>query len=151
MDLCPVFLKKDKRGFTLIEVIIVVVFLAMLAVIVLLTLNPVKQMNKSRDARRKADLQKLKNPLEDYYNDRKCYPSSLNQLVPDYIGVVPTDPATKEPYTYSVTDCNKYRVYARLEYEQDPEIAKVGCQSGCGTGGAYNYGVSSSNVGLEKP
>ena len=152
MDLCPVFLKKDKRGVTLIEVMIVVVFLAMMAVIILVALQPSTQMDKSRDAKRKADLQKLKNPLEDYYNDNKCYPPSLNDLVPDYIGAVPKDPATGQPYTYAAEGCSKYRVYTILEFEKDPVITEVGCQEGCGPGGLgnYNYGVSSSNTGLEK-
>jgi type II secretory pathway pseudopilin PulG len=131
-------------------------FLAFMAVAVLLALNPVVQLGKARDARRKSDLSKLKNILEDYYNDKKCYPSSLNDLVPDYLGQLPTDPLTHQNYAYYPTGCDKYRIYVKLDYEKDPAIAEVGCQDGCGPGGgsaggcAYNYGVCSSNVKLEK-
>lgn len=147
---CPIFLKKE-QGISITELLIVVAFLAVLAAFLLIYLNPMAQMGKARDARRKSDLSKLKNVLEDYYNDNKCYPSGLGDLVSDYIGQVPTDPSTKQSYAYSKEGCDKYRIYVTLDYEKDPAIAEVGCQGGCGPAGIcdYNYGVCSSNVGLE--
>ncbi len=154
---CPIFLKKlesftqNKSGITIIELLIVIAFLAVLGVLLLVALNPQVQLSKSRDARRKADLQKLKNPLEDYYNDKQCYPEKLEDLVSYYLGRIPLDPLTKQPYLYYNPSCDKYWIYVNLEYEKDPEIVRVGCQNGCGPGGAgnYDYGVSSPNVRLE--
>jgi len=147
------FLKaiKEKRGVTLIELLVVLGFLAFLALALLLLLNPAAQIGKARDAKRKSDLSKFKNILEDYYNDRKCYPENPSVLVPDYLEKLPLDPVTKQPYVYHRDGCNKYWIYTKLEYEKDPIIAKLGCQRGCGPTGncGYNYGVSSSNVGLE--
>jgi len=145
---CPIFLKKE-QGISITELLIVVAFLAVMTVLLLVYLNPGAQLGKARDARRKSDLSKLKNVLEDYYNDKKCYPSGLGDLVSDYIGQVPTDPLTKDDYAYSRSDCDTYRIYVELDYEKDPAIAEVGCQGGCGPGCVYNYGVCSSNVGLE--
>jgi len=148
------FLKaiKGKRGVTLIELLVVLGFIAFLVLALLLFLNPAAQIGKARDAKRKSDLSKFKNILEDYYNDRKCYPENLSVLVPDYLEKVPLDPATKQPYVYHREGCNKYWVYTKLEYEKDPVIAELGCQEGCGPGGGcgYNYGVHSLNVSLEK-
>ena len=145
---CPIFLKKE-QGISITELLIVVAFLAVMTVLLLVYLNPGAQLGKARDARRKSDLSKLKNVLEDYYNDKKCYPSGLGDLVSDYIGQVPTDPLTKDDYAYSRSDCDTYRIYVELDYEKDPAIAEVGCQGGCGPDCVYNYGVCSSNVGLE--
>ncbi len=145
---CPIFLKRQ-RGVSFIEVLIVLAFIAALAVALLVFLNPGAQMGKARDARRKSDLSKLKNVLEDYYNDSKCYPSGLGDLTPDYIGQVPTNPSTKADYAYSSSDCDTYRIYVTLEYEKDPVIAEAGCQDGCGPSCAYNFGVCSSNAKLE--
>lgn len=150
---CPIFLKKE-QGISITELLIVVAFLAVMTVLLLVYLNPGAQLGKARDARRKSDLSKLKNVLEDYYNDKKCYPSGLGELVSDdYIGNLPIDPSTKQSYSsaYSKEGCDKYRIYVTLEYEKDPAIAEVGCQGRCGPPGncVYNYGVCSSNVGLE--
>lgn len=150
---CPIFLKKE-QGISITELLIVVAFIAALAVALLVFLNPGAQMGKARDARRKSDLSKLKNILEDYYNDKNCYPTvsemECGQALGEYLDKIPCDPLTKASYGYSA-NCSSYRIYAELEYEKDPAIAEVGCQGGCGPGGScdYNYGVCSSNVGLE--
>ncbi|MDP3954931.1 MAG: prepilin-type N-terminal cleavage/methylation domain-containing protein [bacterium] len=152
MDFCPVFLKKkNEHGLTLVEIIIVVALLAILGMIVLVALNPSVQIKKSSDARRKADLQKLTRKLEDYYNDKKCYPASLicNAPLPPYVEKIPCDPKGGS-YGYT-SDCSSFRIYAKLEFLSDPIIEKVGCKNGCGPGGSsdYNWGVSSTNVSLE--
>lgn len=148
---CPIFLKKE-QGISITELLIVVAFLAVMTVLLLVYLNPGAQLGKARDARRKSDLSKLKNVLEDYYNDKKCYPSGLEKLVVDeYIDNLPVDPSTKQSYAYSKEGCDKYRIYVKLDYEKDPAIAEVGCQDDCGPPGdcVYNYGVCSSNAKLE--
>lgn len=147
---CPIFLNKES-GITLTELLIVLAFIAFMAVAILVALNPAVQLGKARDARRKSDLNKLKNLLEDYYNDNDCYPQNIVELAPSYIGNVPKDPLSKSDYTYKSPDCDTYRIYVTLEYKQDPKIAEVGCQEGCGPGGScdYNYGICSSNIGLE--
>lgn len=155
MVICPFFLKKKagpnftRKGVTLIELVIVISFIGMLAVFVAGVIIPSLQIAKGRDARRKADLQKLKNPLDDYYNDKECYPSLLTELMPYYLKQIPIDPQTRQPYAYSSAGCDTYYVYTNLENTNDQSIAQVGCQSGCGPAGAYNYGVSSSNARLE--
>lgn len=132
--------------------LIVIVFLAILATLLLVTLKPQTQIQKSRDARRKADLVKLRNVLEDYNNDKKSYPGSLvcGSSLDPYIDKIPCDPQTGTSYAY-VKSATAYWIYAKLEYDKDKTIAEVGCASGCGPGGScnYNYGVSSQNVGLE--
>lgn len=158
MDNCPPLLRKPRifcprhrQGVTIIEVLIVAVFLALLAVLLLVTLRPTVQLGKGRDARRKADLSKLKNIFEDYYNDKKQYPSTLpacGQPLSGYLDKVPCDPRDGSSYGYT-TGSQSFRLYAKLEYDKDKSIAEVGCQNKCGPGCAYNWGISSSNVGLE--
>jgi prepilin-type N-terminal cleavage/methylation domain-containing protein len=162
MDHCPTLLKKKLRGMSIIELLIVVVVLSILMTVMLMAFKPLTQLAKARDAERKGDLQKLKNPLEDYYNDHKCYPpaeamdcklpvSNPGSGLMPYWSKVPCDPDTNEKYYYEFIDCNTYRIYTRLENLSDVDIAEVGCSSRCGPGLAYNYGVSSSNIGLEAP
>jgi prepilin-type N-terminal cleavage/methylation domain-containing protein len=148
--------KKVAKGFTLMELLVVIGLLAILALAVLLAIKPKTQIDKAHDSRRKSDLRMLQTALEDYYNDHNRYPADLNELAPDYLAKIPTDPATQTDYTYSPTGNDTYRIYVDLGNNQDPDIEDSGCESGCGPGGgttggscAYDYGVSSPNAELE--
>ena len=61
-------------GFTLMELLIVIVIIAILATIAIVLLNPMQQISKAQDGRRKNDLATFQKVLEDYYNDKGCYP-----------------------------------------------------------------------------
>jgi len=143
----------------MIEVLIVVVFIGILTVIFLNYFNPLEKRDRAVDSRRKSDLDRFTVALEDYYGDNNCYPKKLlctpadkaDDLKP-YLGTIPCDPATGESYYYEPEDVNcpqYYRIYTNLKWEDDPQIAEVGCQYGCGPSLVYNYGVSSPNVSLE--
>ena len=55
-----------RRGFTLIEMLIVVALLGVLAVVFLSAINPIHQVNKARDTRRSSDLGQYRNSLENF-------------------------------------------------------------------------------------
>lgn len=86
------------RGFTLIEVLVAATILVTLLGGVILTLNPLGQLNKGQDAQRISDLNQVKNAIDLYYNDKKCYPQQIpfgnewrvNNTV--YMKKVPQDP-----------------------------------------------------------
>jgi len=146
--------RKTRSGFTLIEVMIVIAIILILLLIALWSYRT--QLNKGRDSRRKADLYTLERVFEDYYNDHDSYPERIDQVVPDYLSEFPKDPVTREFYEWSIEDSGVYRIYAKLDWEQDPVVAEVGCDGGCGPGGGteggkcdYNYGVCSPNAELE--
>lgn len=61
-----------KKGFTLIEILIVVAIIAILASVVLVGLGPTQQAG--RDARRLSDIREVQNGLELYYNKCGYYP-----------------------------------------------------------------------------
>jgi prepilin-type N-terminal cleavage/methylation domain-containing protein len=65
---------KQKKGFTLIEILIVVAIIAILASVVLVGLGPTQQAG--RDARRISDLSEVENGLELYYNKCGYYPGN---------------------------------------------------------------------------
>jgi type IV pilus assembly protein PilA len=55
-----------RRGFTLIELLIVIAILGVLAVVVLLALNPVQQLARTRDAGRISTVAQIGHALEAY-------------------------------------------------------------------------------------
>jgi len=147
-------LTKSRRGFTLIELILVVAILALL--ITALTLSLRGQRTKAEDTRAKSDLERLKLAFEEYYSDNNCYPPSewfdnpedcgTTHLTP-YLKNIPCDRHTGLPYQLEkdASGCSWFKLYASLSHWEDP-----GVQALCATGGSTlgNYGVSSDNVVL---
>ena len=65
---------KSSKGFTLIEILIVIVLLGILAVAVLSAINPLEQIRKGRDSTRKSDAAELLNAFERNYTSFGTYP-----------------------------------------------------------------------------
>ena len=140
-------------GFTLVELIVVIAILGLLATIGLSSFRT--SQIKGRDSQRKNDLAQIQRALELYYNDHQQYP--LSGEFPGGGGIWEDDEGTLymkevpedlkfDGYPYDSTDGSYYKIYARLENENDPAINPDG-YSGivCGDDDC-NYGVSSENA-----
>jgi prepilin-type N-terminal cleavage/methylation domain-containing protein len=100
---------KEQKGFTLIELLVVIAIIGLLASVVLLALNSARQ--KSRDAKRLADVRQIASALELYYNDNNAYPPSLAALSPTWLQSLPTFPTptdgcTTASYSYTAAASN---------------------------------------------
>lgn len=107
----------NKKGFTLIEVLVVVSIIGLLASVVLVGLGGFR--SRGRDARRVTDLKSLQNGLELYYARSNSYPNTLADLVTAGIGItkLPKDPAAGADYFYSFKTADKqgYVIAAKLD------------------------------------
>ena len=108
-----------KKGFTLIEVLIVIFIIGLLASVVLIGLGSFRA--RGRDARRAADLRSIQHALELYYGKSGSYPvlnwaGLKTELVSADIGVtvVPDDPASGQSYQYG-SNSQSYVLGAKLE------------------------------------
>lgn len=106
-------LKTNQKGFTLIELLVVIAIIGLLASVVLLALNSARQ--KSRDAKRLADVRQIASALELYFDSNNGYPSALASLVPSYLGQAPVFPTPADgcntaSYTYSSSSSSSYQV-----------------------------------------
>lgn len=135
---------KHKRGFTLMELMIVIVIMGILIALGLSSYTSVNR--KNRDNRRKNNLRAIATVLESYYTDKGKYPNDTangeisgcstsdtqvcawNAAMTDSKGTVymqklPGDPASTQQYYYDTSNGNtRYQLYARLENTQDSDI-----------------------------
>jgi prepilin-type N-terminal cleavage/methylation domain-containing protein len=77
-------LRKNEKGFTLIEVLLVIAIIAILAGIVILAINPNRQLAQSNNAQRSSDVTTLLNAVYQYSIDNDgTLPASVSALVAD--------------------------------------------------------------------
>jgi general secretion pathway protein G len=120
-------MKKDERGFTLIEIMVVVVIIGLLATLV--TVNLMEKADDAKVVKAKADIKAIENALELYKLDSGRYPSTqegLKALVTkgegrdSYIkgGKVPQDPWGK---TYQYLSPGSHGEFDIISYGADGE------------------------------
>lgn len=62
---------KNKKGFTLLEILLVIGIIAALAVVVIVALDPAKRFRDARDARRTSDIESISSAISQYIVDNK--------------------------------------------------------------------------------
>jgi prepilin-type N-terminal cleavage/methylation domain-containing protein len=109
-----------RKGFTLIEMLIVITIIALLASLILVGMGGARA--KARDARRIADLRDVQNALELYYSSNSAYPDATTwsalatQLESVNVNKLPNDPNANDSYEYCPgTDNLSYTLAAQLE------------------------------------
>jgi len=94
--------KTDERGFTLVELMVVIVIIGLLATVVIINVMPAT--NRAATTKARADIATLEQAIDMYRLDHLRYPTEqegLQALVAgDYIRRLPNDP-WRNPYTYS--------------------------------------------------
>jgi general secretion pathway protein G len=82
-------LKLRNKGFTLIEMVVVISMILILLAIALPMYN--RSILHAREARLHQDLATLNKAIEEYALDKKKAPQSLDDLMPGYIKFIPDD------------------------------------------------------------
>ena len=77
--------KYSQKGFTIVELLIVIVVIGILAALVLNTFSGVQK--RARDTQRQTDVNAIATQLEVYYNDNGTYPLAAGVTVPNFKGI----------------------------------------------------------------
>jgi general secretion pathway protein G len=92
---------RDSKGFTLIEVLVVVTLIVVLAGIALSTYTT--SVRRAKEAVLLEDLFRIRDALDQYNADKGSWPSDLSALVTEgYMRQIPKDPFTDSADTWQV-------------------------------------------------
>jgi len=90
----------DKKGYTLLELMIVVAIVGILVTLAIPTFQ--QSAVKAREAALKQNLFTMRAVIDQFYADRGDYPLSLDELVEaKYIRDIPVDPFTRSSTTWN--------------------------------------------------
>ncbi len=142
----PLFIIRKSKGFTLVELLIVISIIGVLTTLLMANFIGVRQ--RARDAQRKSDLRQIQSAFELYRSDQGSYPTILLDSPspiksPDgsatYMQKVPKDPSGSSYYNsgnYSFSSTGTiYTLGACLENTGDPQgdivppVGTTGCAS----------------------
>ncbi len=140
----------SKKGFTLIELLVVIAIIGLLSTLAVVALNNARE--KSRDAKRIADVKQMQTALELYYNDNNGYPSTTDWSTGSiaasgvtYMAVLPTAPT---PYDGTCTSANG--TYSYTPVGSSPYTSyTLGYCLGAATGGVAAGAHNANPGGLE--
>ena len=145
----------SKRGFTLVELLVVISIIGILATLVMANLNSAR--SRARDAQRKSDVRSIATALRLYFNDKGYYPSSNSSgeilgcgsagtSVCDwgsewsvgttvYMPTLSKDPLTGQTYAYELgTSSDMFTLSACLENKSDTSGIATTNTSWCPSG-----------------
>ena len=142
-------MKTNQKGFTLIEILVVIGIIAILAAVVLLAINPARQFRLANDSQRTSNVNAILNAIGQFMADNNgALPADANDgvvgtfetigddnatqadicalLIPTYIPSLPTDPTTGDGNGDGTVDGNAVTACALYDTDYKIDIEAAG-------------------------
>jgi general secretion pathway protein G len=146
---------KKEGGFTLLELLIVIVIIGILALLIIPNITSAPK--KARDTQRKTDMRAVQKALEEYFVSANAYPTAatatplatsltaLSAGTTPPLKTIPQDPKNTGVYVYNYTstDGQTYTLHACLENGSDTG-ASTNNDTNC-TGSNRNFVLIQNN------
>ncbi len=149
--------KSQERGFTLIEILVVIAIIAILAAIVLVAINPARRFQDARNSQRQANVESILNAIQQNMVDNRGITTctgipagttaapatplfirstaggvNLSACLTNYLAVLPVDPQTT-PLTPPAYDTG-YSIRLNTDNQQITVIAPAAIADGAPAG-----------------
>ncbi len=131
---------KKYKGFSLIEILVVVALIVILATITIVAINPAKNFRDTRNAQRSADIMQILNAVTQYTSEQGHTLSALgvienceigttpvgdvanleDVLVDEYIVAIPEDPNASDGAVYTICQTGSGRIEVSATAEGKP-------------------------------
>lgn len=149
-----VSLKQRQSGFTIVELLIVIVIIGILATLVIVTFSGVQQ--KARDTERKTDINAVQKQIEAFYANKGYYPTvtdlndatfrSSNDIKLDTKALADPSSATTTSLSNGVAGgSNSAKVYWYKAYSDSAKTTDCGTTAGTQCQG-YSIGANLENT-----
>jgi type IV pilus assembly protein PilA len=117
---------KNKKGFTLVEVLLVVVIISILAAIVIVAINPARQIAQANNTQRSTDVKTILDAVHQYGIDQRgTLPTEIttqetligdgvgeinicSYITPTYVASMPYDPTAANAHAATTPPCTGY-------------------------------------------
>lgn len=123
---------KLKRGFTLLELLVVISIIGILVALGAVAFSTAQR--KGRDAKRRGDMKAVQNAFEQYYAQNSGYIANCSTMWTgsQSTGSLPTDPQPTRSYTLSCPSTTNYCICASLEETGTGNASASNCTFGAG-------------------
>ena len=119
----------SNKGFTLLEILLVIAAIGIWAAIVLVAINPNRQLAQARDAQRRSDVNTILNAVYQFTIDTNgTLPNNVNTTLRNVISTAGTTTCTAVGGASAVADfVNQISPNYLASIPRDPSVASNGC------------------------
>jgi len=122
--------RPQRKGFTLLEILLVIAAIGILAAIVLVAINPTRQLAQARNAQRRADVLTISNAVYQFTIDNNGLPSGIDATLRNVVSTASTASCTSVGGAAAVSDFVT-AITSTTSYvaaiPRDPQVASAGC------------------------
>jgi type IV pilus assembly protein PilA len=122
----------SSKGFTLLEILLVIAAIGILAAIVLVAINPNRQLAQARNAQRRSDVTAISNAIYQYTIDNSgTLPNNVDSTLRNVISTTGTTTCTIVGAVVVATNVSDFVSQITPTYiaaiPRDPSVASTGC------------------------